>query len=443
MKDSYIKKTCPAQSLMLLVILLWACDNNTVQQAHQHDEYTCSMHPQVLQDKPGTCPICGMGLVKKSASGNEITITDDLKELTKPTNTSVVASIRTIHPERKALPVNATASGVISYDTRKTFAVPVRFGGRIEKLYLKYNYQPVKKGQIIMEIYSPELVTAQRELLFVVNEHREHTEILEGAKQKLRLLGLTTEQIDQIIISGKESFAFPVLSPYTGYIVESTTSLWELPAASMDQPSSIGGGMGKKSGSGMQSPTAMNAASPTPSLSSQFSVREGMYVATGQSLFNVVDDSRLWAELYFSATDVKQIRKGDPVELRVNGSGEAIASRVDFIQPFFSEGKQFLKVRSYLNEGKNSLRVGQLVTAYVSHPRTQALWVPKVAVLDLGVQQIVFIKTDETFTPYKVKTGFESDGWIEIIEGLDESSEIAVNAQYLIDSESFIKVMNP
>ena len=294
-----------------------------------------------------------------------------------------------------------------------------------------------------MEIYSPELVTAQRELLYVVNEHKEHEEIVESAKQKLLLLGLTAEQIKKIILSGKESFAFPLLSPYTGYIVESTTAAPELPATSMAQPSSMGAGMSKKSGAGVQSATAMSATSSTPSLASQFSVREGMYVATGQSLFKVVDDTRLWGELYFSATAGTQIRKGDPVELHVNGSKDAISSRVDFIQPFFSEGKQFLQVRTYLNDGKNSLRVGQLVTAHVSQPRTQALWVPNLAVLDLGVQQIVFLKTDGTFTPYKVKTGLESDGWIEIIEGLDESSEIAVNAQYLVDSESFIKVINP
>lgn len=193
----------------------------------------------------------------------------------------------------------------------------------------------------------------------------------------------------------------------------------------------------------MQSSAAMNSTSSIASAGSQFSVREGMYVTTGQSLFKVVDDTRLWAELYFPASEGKQIRKGDPVELHVKGSDDSISSRIDFIQPFFSEGKQFLQVRSYLKDGKNSLRVGQLVTAHVSQARAEALWIPKVAVLDLGVQQIVFLKEKETFTPYKIKTGLESDDWIEVMDGLDESSEIAVNAQYLVDSESFIKVMNP
>ncbi|MBA4056332.1 MAG: RND transporter, partial [Marivirga sp.] len=168
-----------------------------------------------------------------------------------------------------------------------------------------------------------------------------------------------------------------------------------------------------------------------------------MYLTTGQSLFKVVDDTRLWAELYFSAGEGKQIRKGDPVELHVKGLDDPISAHVDFIQPFFSEGKQFLMVRSYLNDNKNNLRVGQLVTSHISQAYPQSLWVPKLAVLDLGVQQIVFLKDKGTFAPFKVKIGLESEGWLEIKEGLTESSEIAANAQYLVDSESFIKVINP
>ncbi|MBX2900685.1 MAG: efflux RND transporter periplasmic adaptor subunit [Cyclobacteriaceae bacterium] len=443
-----IEKTNGMHPTYVLSVLLWAvffsaCTSGKKEEHHTHqEEYTCSMHPQVIQDKPGTCPICGMDLVKKSNRGNEMTITKDLKDLIKPTNTSVVAKIQTTHPERKTLVVDAMASGIINYDTRKTYSIPVRFGGRIEKLFLKYNYQPVKKGQVIMEVYSPELLTAQRELLYVFNQQKEDTQLLDASKQKLLLLGLTKEQIEKVIAEGKETFAFPVLSPYTGYIVESTASP-EVQPSSLAQPTSMGGGgMGKKT-SGMQTSTAMGTSSSTSLLGQQISIREGMYVTTGQSLFKVVDGTRLWAELYFSANEAKQIRKGDLMELHVKGSDEVIQSRIDFIQPFFSEGKQFLQVRSYLSDKNNILRVGQLVTARLNQPGSQSLWIPKIAVLDLGVQQIVFIKDKGTLTPFRIKTGSESSGWIEVMEGLSESSEIAANAQYLVDSESFIKVKNP
>ncbi len=437
-----IVKTNVAVLLTLLSVLFLACSSGKKEKKSTDEavEYTCSMHPQIVQEKPGTCPICGMELVKKSNGGNEVVITEGLKDLIKPTNTSVVAKIQTTHAERKTLVVNAKASGIIAYDTRKTYSVPVRFGGRIEKLFVKYNYQPVKKGQVIMEIYSPELLTAQRELLYVVKEQKEDVQLLEGAKQKLLLLGLTEEQIEKVIAAGQETFAFPVLSPYTGYVVESTTSSIESSPASLPQAASMGGG-GKKNSGGMQTSNGMSAISPT-SLGQQISIREGMYVTTGQSLFKVIDGARVWAELYFSSEGI-QIRKGNQIELQVKGLNGTISSHADFIQPFFSEGKQFLQVRSYLNDDKNTLRVGQLVKAKVNQTRTDALWIPKKATLDLGVQQIVFLKNKGTFTPLKIKTGLESDGWIEIIEGLDESSEIAINAQYLVDSESFIKVMNP
>ncbi|MBS1505958.1 MAG: efflux RND transporter periplasmic adaptor subunit [Bacteroidetes bacterium] len=429
--------------IILSAVFFSACTSGKKEEHYTHqEEYTCSMHPQVIQDKPGTCPICGMELVKKSNGGNEMVVTEDLKDLIKPTNASVVAKIQTIHPERKTLEVDAVASGIVNYDTRRTYSIPVRFGGRIEKLYLKYNYQPVKKGQVIMEVYSPELLTAQRELLYVFNQQKEDTQLLDATKQKLLLLGLTKEQIEKVIAEGKETFAFPVLSPYTGYIIESTASS-EVQPSSLVQPTSMGGGgMGKKT-SGMQTSNAMGTSSSTSLLGQQISIREGMYITTGQSLFKVVDGTRLWAELYFPAGDGKQIRKGNPIELRVNGLDGVITSSIDFIQPFFSEGKQFLQVRSYVSDKNNVLRVGQLVTARLNQPGSQSLWIPKIAVLDLGVQQIVFIKDKGTFTPFRIKTGSESSGWIEVMEGLSESSEIAANAQYLVDSESFIKVKNP
>ena len=441
--DRIIIKSVPLLLLIALVVL--ACKENKGKESHKHEEYTCSMHPQVLQDKPGSCPICGMDLIKKSHDGNKMIVTDEVKTLTRPTNSSVVASIKTIHPERKTLPVTAMAQGVINYDTRNTYSVPVRFGGRIEKLYLKYNYQPVKKGQVIMELYSPEIVTAQRELLYVVNEKKSDTEILNAAMEKLRLLGLTKGQIEQVIDHGKESYSIAILSPYSGYIIESGVSSSTSISANSIQPSSMGGGMGKKPIGGMQTAAStMNASLPSSTLGSQFSIREGMYVTTGQSVFNVVDGTRLWAELYFSANEGKEIHKNDKVDLLATGLDETISARIDFIQPFFSEGKQFLQVRSYLDASNtNKLRVGQLVTAQLTKPETQSLWIPKISVLDLGVQQIVFIKRNGTFTPFKIKTGSESEGWIEVKEGLDESIEIAANAQYLVDSESFIKVMNP
>lgn len=426
--------------LMVFAILISSCANNKSEESHVHDEYTCPMHPEILRDKPGSCPICGMDLVKKSQTGNEQAVSQEIKELVKPTNTSVVASVKSVSPQQRSVEVPVNVTGVITYDTRNTYAIPVRFGGRIEKLFLKYNYQPVKKGEVIMQIYSPDLVTAQRELIFLTGKHAEHSDMIDAAKQKLFLLGLTEKQVENIISNGKENYSFPVLSPYDGYMVES--SVREDASAMDSQTSSMGKRAGSGMGNGMQSSSGTAAAAPPVTQGSQVSIREGMYVTAGQSLFKVIDQTRLWAELNVSGTHARQIRKGDKINLSVKGLSDTVSSTVDLIQPFFSEGKQFLQVRSYLQDKDNKLRVGQLVTATLNHA-SQALWVPKLAVLDLGVQQIVFLKNKEAFQPYKIKTGLQTDDWIEVIEGLDESSVIAENAQFLIDSESFIKVVNP
>src|SRR5690348_12669318 len=126
----------------LPILLLLASCNRGGQQA-EADTYTCPMHPTVISDRPGTCPVCGMDLVRKGKPGEEVKITSELNYLLKPTNAMVVSSIRTVTPIQKQMEFATTANGIIAYDTRRATSIPIRFGGRIEKLMIKYNFQPV------------------------------------------------------------------------------------------------------------------------------------------------------------------------------------------------------------------------------------------------------------------------------------------------------------
>lgn len=418
---------------VILLITLISCGQGGDHAEHA-DTYTCPMHPTVISDRPSTCPVCGMDLVRKARAGEEVEITEDLAKLLKSPNETVIASIKTIKGQYKTMPSKVNAQGVVTYDTRNIYTISSRVGGRLEKIYLKYAFQSVSKGQKIAEVYSPELITAQRELLFLLENDSENKSMIDAGKSKLELLGLSKAQIDNLIQKKETSNTFNVYSQYSGYLITDSPAPTTSPSMSVPATGSSGGmgdGMGSSS-SGTTASTATNQSANSGQV-----VREGDYVSAGQTLFTIVSASSLRIELDLPASQAVSIKKGTPLDLNYGG-GVTQKSTVDFVQPFFSEGQDFVKLRVYNNAVKD-LHIGHLVTAEISLPATESLWVPKVAVLDLGNEKIVFIKDRGMLKPKKVITGIVSDDQIEIRSGLASSDEIAANAQYLIDSESFIK----
>ena len=410
-------------AIVMLMLLVLAC--NTKETA-QHDTYTCPMHPTVVSDKPGTCPVCGMDLVRKAREGEEVKITEDLVQRTKSPNEVVIASIKTVKAKHNALPIALTVQGIVTYDTRNSYTIPARVGGRLENVYIKYAYQPVRKGQKIAEIYSPELLTAQRELLYLVQHDAANTSLIESAKSKLYLLGASQQQVDNLVRQQKISNTFTIYSPYDGYVVSDSNAP---STTSVTTPAASGGGMGDAMGSA-QTSVSSNAINTTSTI-----LREGTYVSTGATLFKVVNTSTLRIELDLPIQDTDLVKKGDAIELDLGSTGKQKAT-IDFVQPFFSEQQNFLKVRVYLKN--TALPVGQLVKATVFLEAKEALWLPKESVQDLGLQKIVFIKERGVFKPQQVTTGITANNMITV-KGISSADEIAANAQYLVDSESFIK----
>lgn len=421
----------PHSSLILLLsVLILSC--STKDSTHEHtDTYTCPMHPTVVSDRPSTCPVCGMDLVRKARPGEEVKITEDLAKLIKSPNEIVVASIKTIRGEFKSMPSELSLNGIVTYDTRNIYSIPTRVGGRLEKVFLKYNFQPVVKGQKVAEVYSAELVNAQRELVYLLQKDGENVAMIEAAKNKLSLLGATTQQIETLTKTQEVLYTFSIYSPYSGYVITETQPAPSAPVNASASESSDGMGMG---GGATPSPAAGNPTSPQTSTL----LREGNYVSTGQVLFKVVNSNSVWLEFNVPSSQGSQIKTGS--ELNLVKDGSPVKIKVDFIEPFGEAGEDFIRLRSYYKG--DDLSIGQFVQATLTTSSKESLWLPKEAVTDLGTKKIIFIKERGQFKPKEIETGVQSNGWIEITKGLTSGDEVANNAQYLIDSESFVKTSN-
>ncbi len=418
-------------NLILLMVIAVACSSKD--SAHEHaDTYTCPMHPTVVSDKPGVCPVCAMDLVRKGRPGEEVKITEDLAKLIKSPNEVVVSSIATTKPEYKSMPVSLNVLGVVTYDTRNIYTIPARVGGRLEKVLLKYNYQPVRKGQKVAEIYSTELVNVQREFLYLLKNDADNQLLIDAAKSKLVLLGASEKQIEELAKKQEVTYTFFIYSPYDGFVISENQAT---PSAPINGATKNASGMGMGGGPGNLTSPSSGA---SPSVVAASFVREGSYVTSGQTLFRIVNTSSLWIEFNLPLLEASQIKVGDNLEWM--DQDEKRQLKIDFIEPFFVEGDDFIKLRSY-HKGAD-ISVGQLVEASATTASREALWIPQRAVLDLGLDQIVFVKERGLFKPKKVSSGLRTGEWIEIASGLASSDEVATNAQYLVDSENFIKTSN-
>lgn len=377
--------------------------------------YTCPMHPEILKDHPGTCPICGMDLVKKE-SGNAALNDTLLASLLRPTNELVVSNIAVTSMEQRGEQIEIEALGNITYDTRQAGSISARVSGRIEKLYVRYRYQKIHKGQHILDIYSPELLTAQQNLLFLLNNDATNTTLINAAKEKLLLLGMSKDQLQQVVEARKPSLIIAVYSNYSGHIHEAVST-----------------GMDTRTG----------AMKDISLITEELSLKEGMYIQKGQSVFTVFNPNQAWAILNIYGDNHSLVKKGNPVRVVPETvPGKDFRATIDFIEPFYRKENKTLSARVYFDNSKLEIPVGSQVKATIFGNSKEAYWLPKEAVLSLGMDKLVFKKAGAGFIAAKVRTGIIHQKYIQVTDGLTASDSVAINAQYLMDSESFIKVKN-
>jgi len=408
-------------SFVILLLAALACNRNKDIHVDYKAEvalqtYTCPMHPEIIRDKPGNCPICGMTLVKKETEGKK-SAEIGLEALLKPTNEFVISSIPVTVIQRREEQIEIEALGNIAYDTRQSGSISSRISGRIEKLYVRYRYQKISNGQKIFDIYSPELMTAQQNLLFLLKNDAANTVFIEAAKEKLLLLGMSEQQLEQVIRSGEPLLAISVYSNYNGHIHESAN----------------GENMNRQ-------PGAMKDVSL---ITEELSLKEGMYIQKGQSVFTVYDPSQVWAVLNIFGESQGLVKTGNSVKIIPETAPDKnFSASINFIEPFYRKESKTLTARVYFNNSEMKIPVGSQVKATIFGNTKEAYWLPKDAVVSLGLDKVIFEKVANGFKAHKISTGIIHKDHIQVLSGITGKDSVAANAQYLMDSESFIKVKN-
>lgn len=341
-----------------------------------------------------------------------------LHTLLQPTSGFAISAIpaTTLRKSEEAIEINAL--GYTAYNNTEVGAISARVTGRIEKLYVKYRYQLIKKGQKIMDIYSPELLTAQQNILFLLKNDPANNSLISAAKEKILLLGLSAEQLQQLINTQKTLFTVSVYSSYSGHIHEA---------------------QGKEMSG---SPLAVPAMNDNTTITTQeLSLKEGMYLQKGQTIFKVYNPNKVWALLNIYPSDQSFIKVGNKVTIVPEANPDKIFnSSIYFIEPFFRPGSKTLTARINIDNHVLQLPIGSQVKATIFSSPVNAEWLPKEAVLSLGLESVVFVKSGNGYKAQKVTIGVTHKKLIQITSGITPADSVAVNAQFLMDSEGFIKI---
>jgi Cu(I)/Ag(I) efflux system membrane fusion protein len=372
--------------------------------------YTCSMHPEIIRDEPGNCPICGMNLVKKVTEGQSVE-SHSIDHLLRPTDKFVVGDFQTTTAKDTAISSEIKLPGIVAYDPNSSVNIAARISGRIEKMYVNYKYQKVNRGQRLFDLYSPELLTEQQSFIYLVSNDSENASIIKASKQKLALYGMTTNQINSLAAAKTTNPVITIYSPTNG-IVQGTESM-----------TSAAGSM-------------QNSSTTTTSLT----LKEGDYIKKDEVVFKLVNTDKVWGVFNVMQGQSTLIKMNQPIRFSSEfDQNDFINAKVNFVETQLSETDKTNRIRVYLDNSNLKFPIGLRLQGVVETDPIQGIWVHRQALVSIGSKKVVFIKKENGFKAREIKTGIELNDFIQVLEGLDVTEAIADNAQYLMDSESFIK----
>jgi len=313
--------------------------------------------------------------------------------------------VKTATVAKRTLTRSIRALGSIQIDERRIHAVTPKFEGWVQRLYVNATGQTVKRGQPLLEVYSPELMTAQQEYLIArqgqqalqqgsTQARGTAKQLTDNALQRLHYWDIAPAQLQRLQIQEKPLDTLPLLAPVNGVVLEK-------PA------------------------------------------QEGMRFMPGELLFRIADLSSVWLLMEVYEQDISAVRLGQVVQARIKAYPDRLFSgKVEFIYPTLATETRTVKVRVELPNAEGLLKPGLYgsVTLAASEDKEAQLAVPDSAVIDSGVRQVVLVQRGEgRFEPRVVKLGLQTDGYWEVLEGLDTGDQVVTRANFLIDAESNLK----
>ncbi|MHB8883317.1 MAG: efflux RND transporter periplasmic adaptor subunit [Thermodesulfovibrionales bacterium] len=343
------------------------------------------------------------------------------------TDSQKLIGVRTIEAVVKPTTKIIRTVGRIEYDERKISTVNTKFEGWIEKLHVNFTGRPVKKGEPLADIYSPELFATQQELINAIKWKKEGIfrnsqtpsergpgsgaglrsdisgllvkdaeSVIEATRQRLRLWDLTEAQIKTIEDSGKPVRTFVIFSPANGYILQKTAL-------------------------------------------------QGMKVMPGEKLFDIADLSSVWVIADVYEYDLPFVKEGQSASLSLSYfPGKEFSARVDYVYPALSADTKTAKIRLTLPNKGRLLKPQMFANVSLKMSLGKRLVVPEEAVIDTGVRQVIYVdKGEGNFEPREVTTGIKADGMVEITRGLKAGEKVASSANFLVDSEAQLKGIKP
>ena len=369
-------------------------EHDHTQEMESGEMWTCSMHPQIMQPEPGDCPICGMDLIP--AESNEEGMAMRQFKMTK--NAMELADIRTTTVGSGTSGDNTLKlSGTIAENEKAVATQASYFDGRIEKLFVNSEGEEVRNGQQLATLYSPELVSAQQELITAASLKESQPDLYKAVRNKLKLWKLSEKQIEQIEASGKVLENFPIYANVSGTV-------------------------------------------------SEIMVEAGDYVKKGSPLFKIANLGTVWAVFDAYENQVSLLKERQNIEIVTKSyPDKKYNAKISFIDPILNSSTRTVEVRAVLNNPNGHLKPGMFVAgslALVSDKKDDTLVIPESAVLWTGERSVVYVKTDPNspiFEMREIAIGDAVNGGYIVLSGLENGDEIVTNGTFTVDAAAQLK----